>query len=466
MYSILIVDDEKHTRDGLVLALSDKYDTASAANADEALRLLEVQDFDAVITDLRMSGKSGLELIKEILASGKNPVCIMMTAYGNIDAAVEAMKHGASDFLTKPVDIDRLELVLARALQKRDRERQAAQSTPEKPQTAQAKVKAKKIYSSDESNIIAQSPEMAKILELALKVAPTKASIMITGETGTGKELVAEFIHKNSGRQNHPFVPVHCAAIPANLIESELFGYEKGAFTGAMSRKIGRFEAADKGTLFLDEIGEIDMPTQVKLLRFLETHKIERVGSVEQTLIDIRLICATNKNLLELAKAGTFREDLFYRLNVVEIHLPPLRDRKSDIPALLNFYLNKYAKENNTPILKISDAALKILCSYPWPGNIRELRNFCENAAVLCPSDTITEAFLDGRFSTPLALPASEHKINEFQIATTSLSTRENELALIKKALEKCGGNKTKAAELLGISRRTLHRHLKNNNLG
>lgn len=464
MHSILIVDDEKHTREGLVLALSDKYDAASAANADEALRLMEVQDFDAVITDLRMSGKSGLELIKEILSSGKNPVCIMMTAYGNIDAAVEAMKHGASDFLTKPVDIDRLELVLARALEKRDKERRSPQAT-EKLQAPQAKVKAKKIYSSDESNIISQSPEMAKILAIALKVAPTKASVMITGETGTGKELVAEFIHKNSGRQDHPFVPVHCAAIPANLIESELFGYEKGAFTGATNRKIGRFEAADKGTLFLDEIGEIDMPTQVKLLRFLETHKIERVGSVEQTQIDIRLICATNRNLLELAKAGTFREDLFYRLNVVEIHLPPLRDRKSDIPALLNFYLNKYAKENNTALLKISDAALKILCSYPWPGNIRELRNFCENAAVLCPSDTIEESFLDGRFSTPLALPSCEHKINEFQIATTSLSTRENELALIKKALEKCGGNKTKAAELLGISRRTLHRHLKNNNL-
>lgn len=463
MYSILIVDDEKHTREGLALALSDKYDAATAANADEALRLMDAQDFDALVTDLRMSGNSGLELIKQAVLRDNSPVCIMMTAYGNIDVAVEAMKHGASDFLTKPVDIDRLELVLARALEKRRALLNKKTQTLQNVKSQSQNTALKKTYSSDESKIIGKSPEIAKVMTLALKVAPTKASVMITGETGTGKELVAEFIHKNSGRQDAPFVAVHCAAIPTNLLESELFGYEKGAFTGASARKIGRFEAANNGTLFLDEIGEIDASAQVKLLRFLETRKIERLGSLEETPVDIRLLCATNKDLAALSKAGDFREDLFYRLNVVELHLPALRERRSDIPELLEFYLKKYAQENNLRELKIAPDALKILCNYSWKGNIRELRNFCENAVVLCTGDTLNKEFLDGRFSetTVPALPAPSDVQNEFQILTTTLSTRENEIALIKKALEKCGGNKTKAAEMLGISRRTLHRHLK-----
>lgn len=442
MQSILVVDDEKHTRQGLQMALSENYDVSSAANADEALRLMQTQNFDAIITDLRMSGKSGLNLIDEAIRMPNKPACIMMTAYGNIDVAVEAMKHGASDFLTKPIDIDRLETILARALEKRN----AGNSSP-------ISEKKSKISASN-SEIIAESGAMKKVLEQALRVASSRATVMLTGETGTGKELIAEFIHKNSPRKNAKFVPVHCAAIPSNLIESELFGYEKGAFTGASIRKEGRFETANGGTLFLDEIGEIDSPTQVKLLRFLETRKIERLGAVEETPLDIRLVCATNRDLKAMSATGDFREDLYYRLNVVEISLPPLRKRKEDIAPLVNFYIKKYAEENGAENVSVSPRTMEILSNYQWPGNIRELRNFCENAVVLRTSNIIDEKSLDARFYE------TEPPI-EKDLPPLTFDKKENELALIKKAVEKCGGNKSKAAELLGISRRTLHRKLK-----
>lgn len=442
MQSILVVDDEKHTRQGLQMALSENYDVSSAANADEALRLMQTQNFDAIITDLRMSGKSGLNLIDEAIRMPNKPACIMMTAYGNIDVAVEAMKHGASDFLTKPIDIDRLETILARALEKRN----AVNSSP-------ISEKKSKISASN-SEIIAESGAMKKVLEQALRVASSRATVMLTGETGTGKELIAEFIHKNSPRKNAKFVPVHCAAIPSNLIESELFGYEKGAFTGASIRKEGRFETANGGTLFLDEIGEIDTPTQVKLLRFLETRKIERLGAVEETPLDIRLVCATNRDLKAMSATGDFREDLYYRLNVVEISLPPLRKRKEDIAPLVNFYIKKYAEENGAENVSVSPRTMEILSNYQWPGNIRELRNFCENAVVLRTSNVIDEKSLDARFYE------TEPPI-EKDLPPLTFDKKENELALIKKAVEKCGGNKSKAAELLGISRRTLHRKLK-----
>lgn len=444
MQSILIVDDEKHTRQGLCMALSENYDVSAAANADEALRLMQAQNFDAIITDLRMSGKSGLNLIDEAILMPNKPACIMMTAYGNIDVAVEAMKHGASDFLTKPIDIGRLEAILSRALEKRNA-------------TNKTHIDAKKPKNSfSDAEIIATSGAMKKVLEQARRVAASKATVMLTGETGTGKELIAEFIHKNSPRKNAKFVPVHCAAIPSNLIESELFGYEKGAFTGASMRKAGRFETANGGTLFLDEIGEIDSPTQVKLLRFLETRKIERLGAVEETPLDIRLVCATNRDLKAMASTGDFREDLYYRLNVVEINLPPLRNRRDDIAPLVNFYIKKYAEENGAENVSVSPETMEILSNYQWPGNIRELRNFCENAVVLRTSDVIGENSLDARFY--------ETKTNEppeQNFSPLVFDKKENELALIKKAVEKCGGNKSKAAELLGISRRTLHRKLK-----
>ena len=442
MQSILVVDDEKHTRQGLQMALSENYDVSSAANADEALRLMQTQNFDAIITDLRMSGKSGLNLIDEAIRMPNKPACIMMTAYGNIDVAVEAMKHGASDFLTKPIDIDRLETILARDIEKRN----AVNSSPISEKKSKSSV--------SNSEIIAESGVMKKVLEQALRVASSRATVMLTGETGTGKELIAEFIHKNSPRKNAKFVPVHCAAIPSNLIESELFGYEKGAFTGASMRKEGRFETANGGTLFLDEIGEIDSPTQVKLLRFLETRKIERLGAVEETPLDIRLVCATNRDLKAMSATGDFREDLYYRLNVVEISLPPLRKRKEDIAPLVNFYIKKYAEENGAENVSVSPRTMEILSNYQWPGNIRELRNFCENAVVLRTSNVIDEKSLDARFYE------TEPPI-EKDLPPLTFDKKENELALIKKAVEKCGGNKSKAAELLGISRRTLHRKLK-----
>lgn len=468
MRSILIVDDEKHTRDGLVAALSDKYDVACAANADEAARLMEAQPFDAVVTDLRMSGKSGLALIEEAVRRPEKPACIMMTAYGNIDVAVEAMKHGASDFLTKPINIDRLELVLMRALGRRDEEAKQARAGAARPSAgASARPEAPGAnYGEDESGIIASSPQMMAVIAQAKKVAASRATVMLTGETGTGKELVARFIHKNSPRAGGPFVPVHCAAIPENLLESELFGYEKGAFTGAAARKPGRFESANAGTLFLDEIGEIDAPTQVKLLRFLETRSVERLGGVGEIPVDARLVCATNRDLKEMAARGRFREDLYYRLNVVEIKLPPLRDRPGDIPPLVSFYIEKYARENGAGEISVSREAMKILSAYPWPGNIRELRNFCENAVVLRSGDTISAEDLDPRFSSPAqALPQpSEYAPAQFPIAPT-LSRRENDMALIMKALGASGGNKTKAAQMLGISRRTLHRKLEEERL-
>ncbi|MBO6101946.1 MAG: sigma-54-dependent Fis family transcriptional regulator [Opitutales bacterium] len=455
MRSIFIVDDEKHTREGLTLALSDAYDVASAANADEAFRLMQAQEFDAVITDLRMSGKDGLSVIDFAVARPERPACIMMTAYGTINSAVEAMKRGASDFLTKPINIDRLELVLANALKKRDKalaqaalnaEKIGESIEPKRPRAPQAKTP---------EDIVGDDPSFKNLLKTALKVAPTSATVTILGETGTGKEVVAEFIHKNSPRKTSPFVAVHCAAIPENLIESELFGYEKGAFTGASARKIGKFESANGGTIFLDEIGEINPQTQVKLLRFLETKKIGRLGGVVEIPLDVRLLCATNRNLKEMVKKGEFREDLYYRLNVVELSLPPLRKRKNDIAPLVNFYIKKYALENSAGNVEISKDALEVLKNYAWPGNIRELRNFCENAVVLRSSNTIKKEDLDARFFEITDTGADS-------IETKTLSKKENDLLLIEKALKQTNGNKTEAAKLLGISRRTLHRHLRN----
>ena len=285
-------------------------------------------------------------------------------------------------------------------------------------------------------------------------VAPSKASVLLQGETGTGKELIAQAIHQNSDRPRGPFVPVHCAALPANLLESELFGHEKGAFTGAAEKRVGRFEAADKGTLFLDEIGEIDSSTQVKLLRFLETMTIERLGSMKPIEVDARLVCATNRNLAEMISKGEFRDDLYYRLNVVSIQLPALRDRTEDVSLLTQHFLRQFAKENGFDAPIATDSAMAVLRSYHWPGNVRELRNFCENMVVLKRGKEITEYDLDPRFSDPLDLKPTEVSQG------SALSVEENEKRLLRNALVRSGGNRTKAAELMGISRRTLHRKL------
>ena len=289
-------------------------------------------------------------------------------------------------------------------------------------------------------------------------MAPSKATVLLEGETGTGKELVAQAIHQNSNRARQAFVPVHCAALAANLLESELFGHEKGAYTGASERRIGRFEAAGGGTLFLDEIGEIDSATQVKLLRFLETRSFERLGSSKPIQVDVRLVCATNRNLAEMAKRGEFREDLLYRLNVITIHLPPLRERSEDLPLLLNHYIDSFAEENELPPIDLTEGAIKVLRDYSWPGNIRELRNFCENTVVLKRGNELTEYDLDSKYHNQSETSTDDEP--QSLSSSPTLRKEENEKRLLRNALIKVNGNRTHAAELMGISRRTLHRKL------
>lgn len=435
--TLLIVDDEKHTREGLEQAFIDNFDVFTAATPEEALRLLEVETFDVILTDLRMGSQNGMPVIDKALTLRNKPICIMMTAYGTIETAVEAMKRGAYDFLSKPINIAKLELIIKRALETRSLENE--NRTLHKKLSDRYHVE----------GILGNAQTFQSVLKQVETVAPSKASVLITGETGTGKELIANLIHRKSSRNAHPFVPVHCAALPPNLLESELFGHEKGAFTGAVSRRIGRFESANRGTLFLDEIGEIDLTVQVKLLRFLESKTIERIGSTQNLPIDVRLICATNKELQKEVQEGRFREDLLYRLNVVHLQIPALRERKEDIPLLLDHYLRLFSEENGVKLPTIRPQALKALIEYRWPGNVRELRNFAENVIVMYRGSSIDIPQLDGKFFEKKPL---EHG---------AFSVEQNEKSLISDALKKSGGNKTKAADLLGMHRRTLHRKLK-----
>ena len=440
--SILIVDDEQHTREGLELAFEDKFDIYLASSPEEAFNLMETESFDVVLTDLRMSGSSGMNVIDHALLLPNRPICIMMTAYGDVDVAVEAMKRGAFDFLSKPLNLEKLEILLRRALDSRKL----------KKENDHLHHRLDKKYSFD--GILGESMALEDVLDKVRLVAPSRASVLLQGETGTGKELIAQAIHQNSDRPRGPFVPVHCAALPANLLESELFGHEKGAFTGAGERRIGRFEAADKGTLFLDEIGEIDASTQVKLLRFLESKTIERLGSMKPITLDARLVCATNRDLEKMVKKNEFRDDLFYRLNVVRIQLPALRERADDVPILLTHFLRQFAEENGVESPLPNEKALAILRAYHWPGNVRELRNFCENMVVLKRGREITEYDLEPHFSASADFPIEERPPSDV------LSVEENEKRLLRNALVRSDGNRTKAAELMGISRRTLHRKL------
>lgn len=447
--TILIVDDEKHTREGLMTALEDDYDVYLARDADEAFRLMDSEKFDVVLTDLRMAGKSGLKVIDRAMELADRPVCIMMTAYGNVETAVEAMKRGAHDFVTKPLNLEKLEIMIKRALKSRHLEEENKQLH----QRLDRKYNFQGIIGSSSAHLHA--------VEQVKQVAPSKATVMLYGETGTGKELFAQLIHQNSNRPRGPFIPVHCAALPANLLESELFGHEKGAFTGAGEKRIGRFEAAHEGSLFLDEIGEIDAPTQVKLLRFLETKTFERLGSTKSIQVDVRLICATNRNLRKMVEKGDFREDLYYRLDVVNLTLPPLRERQDDIPLLIDHYLRVFAEDNEVQAPLISASAMNILREYRWPGNIRELRNFCENIVVMKRGGEVTEYDLDTRF---VLNEPSDGKGGNCKSAALpvkmGLSKEENEKRLLRNALRESGGNRTKAAKMMGISRRTLHRKL------
>jgi DNA-binding NtrC family response regulator len=449
--SVLIVDDEKHTREGLQQALADTYDVSVAASADEAFNLMDAQPFDIVLTDLRMPGKSGLKVIDKALALPNRPAVLMMTAYGNIETAVEAMKRGAVDFLTKPVNIERLEVLMQRALKTKTLEVEVQQLHERLDEKFRL------------DGIIGASAPLKAVIDKMRLVAPSRATILIEGESGTGKELIAQAVHQSSPRSRGPFVAVHCAALSENLLESELFGHERGAFTGATERRLGRFETADGGTLFLDEIGEISQSTQVKLLRFLETKAIERVGGSRPIELDVRLVAATNRDLEREVREGKFREDLFFRLNVVRLRMPPLRERADDIPLLLAHFIRFFSQENGVPPLTIEPGAIRTLQAYAWPGNIRELRNFCENAVVLRRGGSLTEYDLEPRFRGEVAADAASSGAPVQPGAApagNSLSVEENEKRLLREALLKARGNRTKAAELMGVSRRTLHRKI------
>src|SRR5229473_5613980 len=382
--TLLIVDDEKPTRDGLRAAVEDHYDVYVAEDMATALELLKHQHFDVLLTDFRLPKGDGMKLIAHAKTLSRKPICILMTAYGSEDLAVQAIRAGADDYIAKGrMQLDELEMRIARA-QRREKLREAENLSLR--QQIQSRF--------DLEDIVGETPAMKKIFEIVQQVAPSKASVLILGESGTGKELIAKAIHHLSPRSQQPLVTVHCAGLSPTLLESELFGHEKGAFTGAHERRIGRFEQAQGGTLFLDEIGEIDAVLQVKLLRFLGERTFERVGSSKTLSADVRLIAATNKNLADLVKAGTFREDLYFRLRVVEIWMPPLRERGSDLSLLAQSFRREFAGENSKAVNEFTAEAMDALRRHPWPGNVRELRTAIEHAVVLCRGEKITLADL------------------------------------------------------------------------
>ena len=440
---VLIVDDEKNIREGLARALRRSYEVRTAESGVAALRVLSEEPVDVMLSDLRMPNMDGITLMQRALAVSPQLVCILLTAYGNIETAVEAMRHGATDFLTKPVNLDQLELVLKRVLRSHNAEAENRQLHEQLDSKFGLE------------NIIGNSPAMQEVFDTVKQVAASRATVLIQGESGTGKELIAKAIHRLSPRKNGAFTAVHCAALSSSLLESELFGHEKGAFTGATERRKGRFEMADGGTLFLDEIGEIDSSVQVKILRALEERRFERVGGQEPVEVDTRLVAATNRDLKQMVADGTFREDLFYRLYVVAITLPPLRDRRDDIPLLLKHYLDLFNRENGRAIEGFSPEALDLLTAYNWPGNVRELRNAVEQIVVLARSARIGARDLPAQIRD--ATPAVK---NAGGAIVTGTTLAELEKSAIEQALKRTGGNRTRAADELGISRRTLHRKI------
>lgn len=446
-HTLLIVDDEKPTRDGLRAALEDRYDVYVADDAPAAAALLERENFDVLLTDFRLPTDDGMKLIALAKSLAKPPVSILMTAYGSEEVAVEAMKRGADDYIAKGrLQIDELEMRIERALRRQTLE------------TENVSLKQQLDKKFGLEKVIGESPAMHQVFDVVRQVAPTKVTVLIQGESGTGKELIARAIHQLSPRARQPIVAVHCAALSPTLLESELFGHEKGAFTGAHERRIGRFEEAQGGTLFLDEIGEIDPAIQVKLLRILGERTFERVGSNKTLTADVRLIAATNKNLSESVKAGKFREDLFFRLRVVEIWLPPLRERVGDIPLLAASFLKEFAREHSKGVKEFSPEAVDALMKFGWPGNIRELRSEIERAVVLSQKERIDLADLSP--SVRAGLDRSVTPGANVLLAQSDLTVQEAEKQLIIRALKEANGNRTLAAKRIGISRRTLHRKL------
>lgn len=437
--TILVVDDEQVHRYMLCSMFSEwGWKCVEADDGKTAVNAVQKFSYDAVLMDVRMARMDGIEAFGKIHETHPALPVIIMTAYSSVDAAVEAIKHGAYDYLTKPLDFDRLRLTLERAVDKRQVEER-------KQVVLKSKTKPKP------SNIIGESPLMQELLEMISYVAPTEATVLINGESGTGKELVAAEVHNNSDRSDKPFVKVNCAALAETLLESELFGHEKGAFTGADKQREGKFVQAAGGTLFLDEIGETSQAMQVKMLRVLQEHELQRVGGEETIYTDARIIAATNRDLEQEVRNGNFREDLYYRLNVVTVTVPPLRERRDDIPLLVNHFVRKFAVKNRREVAGITPECMKLLCSYSWPGNVRELENAIERGVILMRGEHLTEK------SLPLPIQKQKDKHLEDE-AGPSLQAQEK--VLILKTLEETDGNKSEAARRLGITRKTLQNKL------
>ena len=445
MKKILIVDDDIAHRTMLKVNLMGAgYDIIEADDGDQVLPTLAEQDVDLILMDLKMQRMDGMEALRLLREKGKMEPVVVITAFSSVESAVEAMKQGALDYVTKPVDIESLKLTVAKAL---DFEALREENQELKKRLGEQ---------FDFGNIIGRGPAMQKVFETLSLVAPSDATVLINGESGTGKELIAGALHHNSNRKDGPFIKVNCAALHENLLESELFGHEKGAFTGADSQRQGRFELASGGTLFLDEIGDMSLQTQAKILRVLQEGELERLGGSRTITVDVRLVAATHKDLDAMVKEGSFRQDLFFRLSVVPIELPPLRERTEDIPVLTDFFLKRYAEKNKKDIKGFHPQTLMLLARYSWPGNIRELENTIERAVIFCPGEQITPKELP-----PQMLPDDVQLTDESATAAGGLTLKDMEREAIRATLEQAEGNKSRSAKLLGIARQTLLNKIK-----
>ena len=446
---ILIVDDEPSHRLMLSAHLKSGYDVSEASDGFHAVEAVKKQFFDLVLMDIRMPGIDGLEALRQIKAISPGIVVFIMTAFQSVETAREALRQGASDYIVKPVDAEELLANIEREFAYRDLQRE---NTLLKERLGEQFA---------ESNIIAQSPEMQEVLESIALIAPSDATVLILGESGTGKELIANLIHECSIRSKKPFIKLNCAALTEALLESELFGHEKGSFTGATERKLGRFELANGGSFFLDEVGEMSPTTQVKLLRVLQEQQFERVGGTEPIRVDTRIIAATNKELDKEIETGRFREDLYYRLNVVPIQLPPLRERREDIPPLAEYFLKFYTKKNRREIRQILPEVLDVMMRYDWPGNVRELENTIERGVIIARSEYLTPGEL------PPTIRKMAKSITGYGSEVTVGSTiKEMESKFIARTLAAVDGNRTRAAKILGITRKTLQNKIREYKLG
>lgn len=428
--SILVVDDEKNQREILETILSGEgYDVTTASSGEAAMKFVEARRFDLVLSDLKMTGMSGLDLLKELTNYDKSIIVILLTAHGSVDSAVDALRLGAFDYLQKPYDSEKLLDTVSRALNK---------------------------LTTLDAEIISVSPEMDKVKKLILKIAKSNSTVLIRGESGTGKELIARSIHSNSLRSNEIFQAVNCAAINENLLESELFGHEKGSFTGAIAEKKGLFEIAHNGTLFLDEIGELDVSLQAKILRALQEKQIRRVGGIRDIDVDVRVVAATNRELLHMVEEKRFREDLYYRLNVLSIDLPALRERRSDIPILIEYFLKKHTRGTDRKVVLASEAR-RLLEDYSYPGNVRQLESAIERAILLCENDTITIEDLPPEMTSGARSAASG---DLFKLPPEGVNFEDVERSLIMQAMDRTDNNITKSAKMLGLTFRTLQYRL------